>query len=191
MGFAHYHRPFTAHRERTAMAWTDFEEKHAAGAGAAERETLVAAAVPDPRDRLDLAALDRPLDGLRHTSHEEFQDALRAYVENGLDRRHDPAHSADLGVVLGLLSVCGQLVRLGDLGSSWHGFLSHLASGPPGPRLRPLPALSRRSRHPTGRSRSSVPGGWKTIRRGDFRTSPGPGWPKGRMWCSPRPGATG
>ncbi|MCX5089256.1 FAD/NAD(P)-binding protein [Streptomyces sp. NBC_00365] len=142
LGFAHYHRLFTVHPERTAIAWTDFEEKYAAGE-AAEREALVASAVPDPADRLDLAALDRPLDGVRYATHEEFQEGLRAYVEEDLSRRHDPVHSPDLAVFLGLLSVYGQLIRLGDIGPWWHGFFSYLASGPPGPRLRQMLALSR------------------------------------------------
>ncbi|MGW3198662.1 FAD/NAD(P)-binding protein, partial [Streptomyces sp. NPDC001118] len=143
LGFAHYHRLFTAHTERTATAWADFEEKYAAADDPAEIRALVAAAVPDPADRLDLAALDHPLDGVRYASHEAFQDGLRAYIEADLDRRHDPAHSADLGVFLGLLSVYGQLVRLGNTGPWWHGFFSYLASGPPGPRLRQMLALSR------------------------------------------------
>ncbi|MBL1086218.1 FAD/NAD(P)-binding protein [Streptomyces actinomycinicus] len=143
LGFAHYHRLFAAHPGRTAMAWADFEEKYAAAGGPAESRALVAAAVPDPADRLDLTALDRPLDGLRYASHEDFQDGLRGYIEADLTRRHDPAHSQDLGVFLGLLSVYGQLVRLGDTGPWWHGFFSYLASGPPGPRLRQMLALSR------------------------------------------------
>lgn len=142
LGFAHYHRLFTAHPERTRTAWTDFEEKYAAGDGA-EIQALVASAVPDPADRLDLAALDHPLDGVRHTSYEELQTGLRAYIENDLKRRHHPSYSEDLAVFLGLLSVYGQLVRLGDIGSWWHGFFSSLASGPPGPRLRQMLALSR------------------------------------------------
>ncbi|MFJ3229116.1 FAD/NAD(P)-binding protein [Streptomyces sp. NPDC086783] len=142
LGFAHYHRLFTAHPERTRVAWTDFQEKYAAG-DAAETQALVASAVPDPADRLDLAALDRPLDGVRYSSPEELQHGVRAYVERDLTRRHNPAHSPDLAVFLGLLSVYGQLVRLGDIGSWWHGFFSYLASGPPGPRLRQLLALSR------------------------------------------------
>lgn len=140
LGFAHYHRLFHAHPERTAMAWADFEERYAAGTGVGE---LIASAVPDPADRLDLAALDRPLEGVRYGSHEEFQAGLREYVERDLTRRHDPEHSPDLAVFLGLLSVYGQLVRLGDAGAWWHGFFSYLASGPPGPRLRQLLALSR------------------------------------------------
>ncbi|MER6079029.1 FAD/NAD(P)-binding protein [Streptomyces sp. NPDC001833] len=143
LGFAHYHRLFTVHPERTAVAWRDFEEKYAAAEGEAEVRALVAAAVPDPADRLDLAALDHPLDGVRYGSHEELQEGLRGYIEADLGRRHDPEYSADLAVFLGLLSVYGQLVRLGDIGSWWHGFFSYLASGPPGPRLRQMLALSR------------------------------------------------
>ncbi|MFE2046029.1 FAD/NAD(P)-binding protein [Streptomyces sp. NPDC059477] len=142
LGFAHYHRLFSAHPGRTVMDWTDFEEKYAAG-DAGERAALAEAAVPDPADRLDLAVLDRPLTGVRYASHEAAQQGLREYVERDLIRRHDPAHSPDLAVFLGLLSVYGQLVRLGDIGPWWHGFFSYLASGPPGPRLRQLRALSR------------------------------------------------
>ncbi|MER6347431.1 FAD/NAD(P)-binding protein [Streptomyces sp. NPDC001595] len=143
LGFAHYHRLFTAHPERTTLAWSTFEGKYAAGDDPAERAALVEAAVPDPADRLDLAALDRPLAGVRYGSHEAFQEGLRRRVEADLKRRHDPAHSPDQAVFLALLSVYGQLMRLGDIGSWWHGFFSFLASGPPGPRLRQLLALSR------------------------------------------------
>ncbi|WP_406446587.1 FAD/NAD(P)-binding protein [Streptomyces sp. NBC_01613] len=142
LGFAHYHRLFTVHPERTAMPWADFEEKYAAGSGA-DLQVLVASAVPDPADRLDLNALDHPLDGVRYSSFEEFQEGLRGYVEQDLSRRHDPRYSPDLAVFLGLLSVYGQLVRLGGIGPWWHGFFSYLASGPPGPRLRQMLALSR------------------------------------------------
>ncbi|MGY0022929.1 FAD/NAD(P)-binding protein [Streptomyces sp. cg35] len=144
LGYAHYHRLFTAHPERTTVAWADFEEKYAAAAPlGADLRALVASAVPDPADRLDLTALDHPLDGIRYTSHEELQEGLRGYITADLERRHDPAHSPDLAVFLGLLSVYGQLVRLGDIGTWWHGYFSYLASGPPGPRLRQLLALSR------------------------------------------------
>ncbi|MGW0187009.1 FAD/NAD(P)-binding protein [Streptomyces sp. NPDC003362] len=143
LGFAHYHRLFTAHPGRTGLDWSTFEDKYAAADDPAERAALVAAAVPDPADRLDLAALDRPLAGVRYGSHEAFQAGLRDYVEADLRRRHDPAHSPDLAVFGALLSVYGQLMRLGDIGTWWHGFFSYLASGPPGPRLRQLLALSR------------------------------------------------
>ncbi|MEU5103476.1 MULTISPECIES: FAD/NAD(P)-binding protein [unclassified Streptomyces] len=144
LGFAHYHRLFTAHPERTAMSWPDFEETYAAcPPGGPELLALAAAAVPDPADRLDLDALDRPLAGRRFDGHEALQRDLRAHIEADLARRHDPAHSPDLAVFHALLSVYGQLIRLGDIGGQWHGFFSYLASGPPGPRLRQLLALSR------------------------------------------------
>ncbi|MFF9455155.1 FAD/NAD(P)-binding protein [Streptomyces flaveolus] len=142
LGFAHYHRLFTAHPERVTLAWPAFEARYAA-ADRAGREALVAAAVPDLADRLDLTALDRPLDGVRYGTHDELQEGLRRYVEDDLRRRHDPDRSPDLAVFLALLSVYGQLVRLGDVGGWWHGFFSYLASGPPAPRLRQLLALSR------------------------------------------------
>ncbi|MFJ8309211.1 MULTISPECIES: FAD/NAD(P)-binding protein [unclassified Streptomyces] len=143
LGFAHYHRLFTAHPERTAVNWTDFEEKYAAAdPGSPELQTLIAASVPDAADRLDLEALDHPLDGVRFTSYDSLQDGLRSHIRADLTRRHDPSHSEDLAVFLGLLSVYGQLLRIGDVGGWWHGFFSHLASGPPGPRLRQLLALS-------------------------------------------------
>ncbi|MFI5681468.1 FAD/NAD(P)-binding protein [Streptomyces cellulosae] len=143
LGFAHYHRLFTVHPERTAVDWSVFEEKYAATDDPAGRAALVVSAVPDPADRLDLAVLDRPLEGVRYGSFDEFQEGLRGYVERDLSRSHDPAYSPDLAVFLGLLSVYGQLVRLGDIGPWWHGFFSYLASGPPGPRLRQMLALSR------------------------------------------------
>ncbi|MGW0790859.1 FAD/NAD(P)-binding protein [Streptomyces sp. NPDC002911] len=143
LGHAHYHRLFTAHPERTVVDHGDFEEKYAvAEPGSPELAALVASAVPDPADRLDLDALDHPLDGVRHASYDSLQDGLRAYITADLERRHDPRHSPDLAVFLGLLSVYGQLVSFGDIGERWHGFFSYLASGPPGPRLRQLLALS-------------------------------------------------
>ncbi|MEU4062947.1 FAD/NAD(P)-binding protein [Streptomyces wedmorensis] len=147
LGWAHYHRLFSAHPERTSLGWSDFEKAYEeAPPRGAEIAAIVAAAVPDPADRLDLDALDHPLDGLRFASAEALQHGLRDYITDDLNRRHDPAHSPDAAVFVGLLSVYGQLLRLGkrmDPGAWWHGFFSYLASGPPGPRLRQLLALSR------------------------------------------------
>lgn len=87
LGFAHYHRLFSAHPERTRVGWTDFEEKYAAAdPSSPELDALVAGAVPDPADRLDLAALDRPLDGVRFPSYDALQPALRAYITADLVR---------------------------------------------------------------------------------------------------------
>ncbi|MFI8827959.1 FAD/NAD(P)-binding protein [Streptomyces sp. NPDC053431] len=146
LGWAHYHRLFTAHPERTAVAREDFEERYAAAAPLGpELDALVARAVPDPADRFDPAALDHPLAGVRYASADALQEGLRRYVADDLTRRHDPANSPDLAVFDALLSVYGQLARIGDIGDPgnwWHGFFSYLASGPPGPRLRQLLALS-------------------------------------------------
>ncbi|MFJ9527292.1 FAD/NAD(P)-binding protein [Streptomyces cyaneofuscatus] len=144
LGHAHYHRLFTAHPERTALDPEVFDAKYAAAdPGSLELADLIAGAVPDPGDRLDLDALDRPLDGVTYESGEALQEGLRDYITADLTRRHDPDHSTDLAVFLGLLSVYAQLIRLGDIGNWWHGFFSYLASGPPGPRLEQLLALSR------------------------------------------------
>ncbi|MEU4267361.1 FAD/NAD(P)-binding protein [Streptomyces sp. NPDC026092] len=145
LGFAHYHRLFTAHPERTRVPWAEFERAHAVcpPGGGPELDALVASAVPDPADRLDLGALDRPLAGVRHASAAALQEHLRTYISADLARRRDPERSADLALSHALLAVYGQLARLGDLGPWWHGFYSSLASGPPDPRLRNLLALSR------------------------------------------------
>ncbi|MGW2017532.1 FAD/NAD(P)-binding protein [Streptomyces sp. NPDC001927] len=145
LGFAHYHRLFTAHPERTRVPWAEFERAHAAcpPGGGPELDALVASAVPDPADRLDLGALDRPLAGVRHASAEALQAHLRTYISADVARRRDPERSTDLALSHALLAVYGQLARLGDLGPWWHGFYSSLASGPPDPRLRNLLALSR------------------------------------------------
>ncbi|MFJ3585436.1 FAD/NAD(P)-binding protein [Streptomyces sp. NPDC090127] len=144
LGFAYYHRLFSAHPDRTRLAWAAFERAHAAcPPGGPELGALLARAVPDPADRLDLAALDRPLAGVRHASAAALQEHLRGYVAADLARRRDPARSPDLALSHALLGVYGQLAPLGDLGTWWHGFFSSLASGPPAPRLRSLLALSR------------------------------------------------
>ncbi|MFE5812140.1 FAD/NAD(P)-binding protein [Streptomyces sp. NPDC056479] len=156
IGFGHYHELFHAHPERTALPWPDFVAAYDRLDWYAEdMAALLAAAVPDPADRLDFEALDHPLDGLSFPTPEAFQDHLREYIAQDVARREDPEFSADLGAFLALLSVYGQLPRLvaagrltarsvaEQLDGWWHGFFSFLASGPPGFRLRQLLALSR------------------------------------------------
>ncbi|GAA3503298.1 FAD/NAD(P)-binding protein [Streptomyces prasinosporus] len=156
IGFGHYHELFHAHPERTALAWADFIAAYdRPGWYDDDMAALVAMAVPDPADRLDFEALDRPLDGLAFPTADAFQDHLRERIAQDVTRREDPEFSADLGAFLALLSVYGQLPRLVAAGRLtarsvaerldgwWHGFFSFLASGPPGFRLRQLLALSR------------------------------------------------
>ncbi|MER6693395.1 FAD/NAD(P)-binding protein [Streptomyces minutiscleroticus] len=156
IGFGHYHELFHGHPGRTALPWPDFAAAYDRLDWYSDAMTaLIAEAVPDPADRLDFEALDRPLEGLSFATPHAFQEHLRAYVARDVARREDPEHSADLGAFLALLSVYGHLPRLvaagrltarslaHDLDGWWHGFFSFLASGPPGFRLRQLLALSR------------------------------------------------
>ncbi|ROR42146.1 FAD-NAD(P)-binding protein [Kitasatospora cineracea] len=155
IGFGYYHELFHGHPERTALPWAEFLAAHDRLPWyGPERAALVAAAVPDPEDRLDLERLDRPLAGLRAGSPAELQQHLRAHLRADLARRSDLRHSADLGAFHALLSLYGQLVRLlpvhpltarstaAELDGWWQGFFSFYASGPPGFRLEQLLALS-------------------------------------------------
>ncbi|MEV7024540.1 FAD/NAD(P)-binding protein [Kitasatospora sp. NPDC093558] len=155
VGFGYYHELFHAHPERTALPWSAFlarYDRH--GWYTPELTTLVAEAVPDPADRLDFEQLDHPLTGLELASADELQTHLRTHITADADRRADPAHSADLGAFLALLSLFGQLPRVigsgrltarsiaEDVDEWFFGYFNHLASGPPGFRLRQLLALS-------------------------------------------------
>ncbi|MER6396270.1 FAD/NAD(P)-binding protein [Kitasatospora sp. NPDC001603] len=155
IGFGHYHELFHAHPERTALPWAEFLAGYDAHDWyAPELARLIARAVPDEADRLDFERLDFPLAGLELGSAEELQRHLRGYIAEDADRRADPAHSADLGAFLALLSLFGQLPRVlasgrltarsvGEEVDEWFfGYFSYLASGPPGFRLRQLLALS-------------------------------------------------
>ncbi|MBN6039659.1 FAD/NAD(P)-binding protein [Amycolatopsis sp. 195334CR] len=155
IAWGHYHELFTGHPERVRVDFAEFTACYAESAwGSGELESLVDKAVPDPADRFDPAAIDRPLTGLGFTGPEELTRYLRAHIEADLDRRANAEFSADLGAFLALLSVFGQLARLvqaGKLDSAsqvddvdgwWFGFFSFFASGPPGHRLRELLALN-------------------------------------------------
>ncbi|CAL9660893.1 hypothetical protein SUDANB145_06980 [Streptomyces sp. enrichment culture] len=156
IGFGHYHELFHAHPGRTTGTWSAFSAAYdRLDWYSGDMAALVAASVPDPADRLDFEALDRPLTGVTFATPETFQEHLRDYIVRDVARREDPEHSADLGAFLALLSVYGHLPRLVSSGRLtarsvadgvdgwWHGFFSFLASGPPGFRLRQLHALSR------------------------------------------------
>ena len=115
---------------------------------------LIAGNVPDPADRLDFEHIDRPLDDVCAPDLASLQERLRAYVLDDLVRHVDDHHTAELGAFVGLLSVFAQVAELAgstaltprsraqDLAWCRTSF-SSLASGPPGPRLRQLLALSR------------------------------------------------
>ena len=155
IGWGYYHELFTGHPDRVRVDWTEFAGRYAElDWESAAMRALVDSAVAEG-DRIDLAAIDRPLAGLRFPDRDALTRHTTAYIEADLTRRADRAHSADLGAFLTLLSVYGSIARLvqadrftpeslvDDVDGWWHGFFSFYASGPPGHRLRELLALVR------------------------------------------------
>jgi hypothetical protein len=147
---------YYAKLDRLAVPWPDFAARYAElDWYSADMRALVAAAVPDPADRLDVEELDHPLRGLRFDSAEELQRHVRDHVAADLARRSDPRYGADLGAFLALLSCYAQMPRIvasgrldpasrrDGLEGWWTGFFNFYASGPPGDRLERLLALSR------------------------------------------------
>lgn len=156
IAWAYYHELHHGHPDRVRLPWSEFETRFTDLAwDTPDITALIAESVPDPADRLDFPAHDRPLHGRTFPDFPSLQQHLRDYIRADLTRRSDPGHSADLGAFLALLSIYGQLPRLvasgkltpgsrlRDLEGWWAGFFSYFASGPPGDRLEALLALSR------------------------------------------------
>lgn len=155
VGWGHYHELFVGHPDHVRGTWDAFAARYAElDWYSDERRELVAAFVPDEGDRLDFERVDRPLDAVRTPDLADLQERMRAYIVDDLVRHVDPRHTAELGAFVALLSVYAQVAELAgspaltprsraqDL-AWWQNFFSSLASGPPGPRLRQLLALSR------------------------------------------------
>jgi hypothetical protein len=156
IGWGFYHELFTGHPGRVRMDLDEFADRYAELPwDSTDLRCLVAKAVPAETDRLDLAALDRPLAGLRFADRAAFTSHVLSYVEADLARRANAEFSADLGAFYALLSAFGQLAQLvaadrltpasqvDEVDGWWFGFFSFFASGPPGHRLRELVALCR------------------------------------------------
>ncbi|MEV0756192.1 FAD/NAD(P)-binding protein [Streptosporangium sp. NPDC050280] len=144
LAFAYYHELITAHPKRVKLGWEEFEEGFAAEEWRSlGMRKLIRQAVPRHPDRLDFDRLDRPLDGIRFGDQAGLQRWMHGYLAVDLERRSDPAHSADHAMILGLLSVYGVLAELGVSDPWFGGFFSYVASGPPGPRLEEMRALAR------------------------------------------------
>jgi hypothetical protein len=150
-----YHELVLGHPDRVRLDAETFTARYAAAEwGAADMAALLDEAVPDPRDRIDFAALDRPLDGLNASSLDELQHEVRGVIAEDLRQHVDPTHTPHLGAFVAMLSVYAQITPLAvsgaltarsrdrDLGW-WQGFFNAVASGPPGFRVRQLLALSR------------------------------------------------
>ncbi|MFC4942182.1 FAD/NAD(P)-binding protein [Pseudonocardia sp. GCM10023141] len=155
IAFGWYHELFGGHAERVLLPWEEFLARFA------ELEwdspamlELITAAVPDPLDRIDIAALDRPLDGVSAPHLAALQPMVRARIAEDLRQHVDPRHTPHLGAFVAMLFAYGEITRLvgsGVLSARsqaydlrwWQGFFNGVASGPPGFRVRQLLALAR------------------------------------------------
>ena len=171
-----YHELLYGHPDRVRLDVDTFTDRYSAAAwGSPEMVALLDEAVPDPRDRIDFAALDRPLDGVRAGSLDALQPLVRAHIEDDLHQHVDPAHTPHLGAFVAMLSVYAQITPLVTEGALtarskdcdirwWQGFFNAVASGPPGFRVRQLLALSR-----AGFVRFLGPGMWTEVDGQVFR----------------------
>ncbi|MHA6781256.1 FAD/NAD(P)-binding protein [Pseudonocardia saturnea] len=148
-----YHELFVGHPDVVAVPWAEFAESYAAlDWDSPGMHALIDSAVPDPLDRIDFAALDRPLDGLTAPDLASLQPLVRARIAEDLRQHVDDRHTPHLGAFVAMLSVYGETTRLAGALSArsrasdmgwWQGFFNAVASGPPGFRVRQLLALSR------------------------------------------------
>ncbi|SJM65631.1 FAD/NAD(P)-binding domain-containing protein [Gulosibacter sp. 10] len=151
----YYLELFTGSPDRVAMPWEDFREglDHLDLDGAPFHE-LVARAVPDEADRLDLARFDRPLAGVEFESAEELQCWTREYVLDNVERSTDPRYSEWQALFNAMLFA---YLAASEISTSpnwdgtsyvreyqrrWYKFFSYVGSGPPPERLEELVALS-------------------------------------------------
>lgn len=154
IGWAYYHELFNAHPERTRAGWDEFAATYAAATDPAAIDRLVAATVRDDADVFDLESLNAPLAGLRVESATALHEHVTAHIRADVERRTDPAYSADLGAFNALLGSFGAIARIvasgklstrsriEDVSRWWFSFFSYYASGPPPVRLRQLLALA-------------------------------------------------
>ncbi|WP_433782422.1 FAD/NAD(P)-binding protein [Actinomycetospora sp. CA-101289] len=155
VGWGYYHELFHGHPDRVRGTWDAFAAAYAELDWYSDaRSELIATSVPDPDDHLDFERIDRPLRDVCVDDPDALQAALREYIADDLARHVDERYTAELGAFVALLSVFAQVMELAgtdaltptsrarDL-SWWQNLFSSLASGPPGPRLRQMLALSR------------------------------------------------
>jgi len=153
--WAGYFELANGHPGRVAVPWAEFEATlDPLEWGTAAWKAAVAAAVPDPADRIDFEELDRPLAGLHFDDAAGLDEHIRSYLRADIVRRADPRFSADLGVFNAFLAVFAVLPmvlgnpqlsarsRVEDFDQWWFGFFSSYCSGPPPRRLEELLALN-------------------------------------------------
>lgn len=150
-----YHELFGGHPDRVRLPWDEFVRRYSAlDWDSPAMVALLREAVPDEIDRIDFAALDRPLDGLHANTLDDLQPLVRARIAEDLRQHVDDRHTPHLGAFVAMLSVYGETTRLAGSGALsarsrasdlgwWQSFFNSVASGPPGFRVRQLLALSR------------------------------------------------
>ena len=150
----HYRELFTGHPERVSGTWGDVRALLAAHPwNDPALHAALAALVPDPHDRLDIALLDRPLAGVRFTDPDAAHAAVVAHIRDDLHLRTAPERSAAQGLFFAMLLSFLALSeipaerwnarsRAALLPVRWHTFFSYVASGPPAHRLEELLALA-------------------------------------------------
>lgn len=155
IGWGYYHELFTGHPDRVQLDLDEFADRYAGLPWhSTEMRSLVAKAVPDEQDWLDLETLDRPFRGKEFANRAQLTEFLTTYIQADLTRRTDSTFSADLGAFHTLSTLFNPLRRvvaagkldpasqLNDLDGWWSGFFSFYAGGPPGHRLREMLALA-------------------------------------------------
>ncbi|MEV4689477.1 FAD/NAD(P)-binding protein [Microbacterium sp. LWH3-1.2] len=150
----HYRELFTGHPERVATTWDGFRPVLRAHAwDDPALQDAIATVVPDPLDRFDVAAFDRPFAGAEFADTDEAHRQVRAHIADDLQLRTNQERSPAQGVFMAALLSFMALSeipkerwnarsRAHTLPVRWHTFFSYLASGPPPHRLEELLALA-------------------------------------------------
>ncbi|CAH0150897.1 hypothetical protein SRABI76_00789 [Microbacterium oxydans] len=155
LAWGHYRELFTGHPERVVGTWAEFREvlrAHAADVGALR--LAVERFVPDPLDRFDVPALDRPFGDEVFATDDELQERVRRHIADDVLLRTRQEHSSSQALFIAILLSFMSLAdvpparwsarsRIVDLPVTWHTFFSYVASGPPAHRLDELLALAR------------------------------------------------
>ena len=150
----HYRELFTGHPDRVTGTWAEF--RPVLRAHTWDDPALgeaIAAVVPDPLDRFDVALFDRPFDGARFADADEVQERVRAHIVDDLELRttqeRSPAQGVFIAALLSFMALAeipkerwNARSRAHSLPVRWHTFFSYLASGPPPHRLEELLALA-------------------------------------------------
>ncbi|KAA9111446.1 FAD/NAD(P)-binding protein [Microbacterium rhizomatis] len=152
--WGHYRELFTGHPDRVTGTWGAFTAVLRDHAG--DTDALRRAAeefVPDPLDRFDVPALDRPLGDEVFASDDHLQRRIRAHIRDDLTLRttqeRSSAQAVFIAILLSFLALAdvppekwSARSRAVDLPVTWHTFFSYVASGPPAHRLEELIALA-------------------------------------------------